>query len=564
MASLPARQPSQHRRSSPEQTSTPRTQSHASTSPTRTRNEDSLSLLADDTEADNTSSYQQDQTSSPQPNPPATTTADDSNINKCWICFSDSTEDTPETSPWRSPCPCALVAHEECLLDWIADTEAPNNRRSNRGLTAPRIECPQCKSEIKLARPRNLVVEAVRGLERLGSQAVLPGAVAVGLRILVQASMASGISSIYAVFGAEDGFRILRPLLFNHGRSLLDVASEGNIGEALLAYVSDSFARWRLMIGLPLITPMIVLSRTTLADPILPVLPVIFFATQAYTGHDTAEFAHWPPSASFAFAVLPYIRSTYNIYYKKVWAPKERQWLKEIQPRVNQGAGNEGAAGADGAAGGNEEQDLGGIGAREDDENIFEVRIDGGIWEDWEEDGDFEDAEGEQQAQRPADDNAAPAPQIPMPQQQDEQAEPAPAAQPQQQEQQQPNPQPQPAVADRRLSFSPTAIAETFLGAIFFPAIAGLSGELLKFALPRSWTTPQHAPSSLFRSGGRMPAKGLLQEKWGRSLVGGCLFVVLKDAVMLYVRWKMAVMHRRRRVLDYKEGVGKGRRVGRV
>ena len=45
-------------------------------------------------------------------------------------------------------------------------------------------------------------------------------------------------------------------------------------------------------------------------------------------------------------------------------------------------------------------------------------------------------------------------------------------------------------------------------------------------------------------------SRGLLQEKWGRSLVGGCLFVVLKDAVMLYVRWRSAKMHKERRVLD--------------
>ena len=61
------------------------------------------------------------------------------------------------------------------------------------------------------------------------------------------------------------------------------------------------------------------------------------------------------------------------------------------------------------------------------------------------------------------------------------------------------------------------------------------------------WTTPP-APNKL---GGRIVARGLLQEKWGRSLVGGCLFVVVKDAVGLYVRWKMAQMHRGRRVLDY-------------
>lgn len=38
------------------------------------------------------------------------------------------------------------------------------------------------------------------------------------------------------------------------------------------------------------------------------------------------------------------------------------------------------------------------------------------------------------------------------------------------------------------------------------------------------------------------------------------MFVVLKDAVMLYVRWRMARDHRMRRVLDYKGKKGvKGR-----
>jgi hypothetical protein len=51
--------------------------------------------------------------------------------------------------------------------------------------------------------------------------------------------------------------------------------------------------------------------------------------------------------------------------------------------------------------------------------------------------------------------------------------------------------------------------------------------------------------------------KGLLKEKWGRSLVGGCLFVVLKDAVMLYCKWKKARDFGKRRVRDWE-----GRRRG--
>jgi hypothetical protein len=79
------------------------------------------------------------------------------------------------------------------------------------------------------------------------------------------------------------------------------------------------------------------------------------------------------------------------------------------------------------------------------------------------------------------------------------------------------------------------------MGALAFPTLAEISGEVLRFALPTSWTTA---------SASRLAPRGLLQEKWGRSLVGGCLFVVLKDAVMLYVRWRSARMHRERRVLD--------------
>lgn len=48
---------------------------------------------------------------------------EDEEPRRCWICFNDETEDDATTSEWRSPCTCSLVAHEKCLLDWIADME---------------------------------------------------------------------------------------------------------------------------------------------------------------------------------------------------------------------------------------------------------------------------------------------------------------------------------------------------------------------------------------------------------------------------------------------------------
>jgi hypothetical protein len=80
------------------------------------------------------------------------------------------------------------------------------------------------------------------------------------------------------------------------------------------------------------------------------------------------------------------------------------------------------------------------------------------------------------------------------------------------------------------------------MGALFFPHISSLMGVLLKHSLPRSWTFSDRLLGS---------TKGLLKEQWGRSLIGGCLFVVLKDAVMLYCKWRKARDFGKKIVLDY-------------
>ena len=435
------------------------------------------------------------------------------------------------------------------MLDWIADMESPSSRK--RTLSPPRPVCPQCKTDIHLARPKNYLVEAVKALERVSAKVTYPAMFMVAMSTIVNACEAHGRYSIFTIFGPRDGLRIMHPILHDlthphQVRNLMDVKN----------VFQDMMTHWRLRVGLPLITPLLVLSRTTLADGIFPVLPVVFFATQGDSG-EPIDFASWPPSASLAMAVLPYLRGVYNAYYERIWALKEKRWLKEIQPR-NGREGEDGAAGTNGANGDDFDANNGDMGAN--DAN-FELRIDANIWEDW---GAEAEPQAQQQQQQPQDFPVAPP--LDAPPIADENAQPPPppfgnpnhqgGQQAQQQRQQQQNGQPQPAAGgdrqERLLSFSTTALAEKVLGALFFPTIASASGELLKLLLPRAWTTrPPGLGGLVASSRGRTAATGLLQEKWGRSIVGGCLFVVLKDAVMLYVRWKMACQHRRRRVLDY-------------
>ncbi|XDG10343.1 hypothetical protein ABKA04_009958 [Annulohypoxylon sp. FPYF3050] len=75
-------------------------------------------------------------------------------------------------------------------------------------------------------------------------------------------------------------------------------------------------------------------------------------------------------------------------------------------------------------------------------------------------------------------------------------------------------------------------------GALVWPGVCYGMGELLRMVLPSRFTTrPLLGPNT-----------GILQERWGRSLVGGCLFVVLKDAFFLWVKYRRMMNRASRRI----------------
>ncbi|KAI5865142.1 hypothetical protein GGS23DRAFT_557884 [Durotheca rogersii] len=75
-------------------------------------------------------------------------------------------------------------------------------------------------------------------------------------------------------------------------------------------------------------------------------------------------------------------------------------------------------------------------------------------------------------------------------------------------------------------------------GALLYPSVCYGMGELLRLALPsRFITRPASGPNT-----------SILQERWGRSLVGGCLFVVLKDVFFLWVKYRKIMNQPFRRI----------------
>lgn len=520
MASLPPRQASQRRTS-------PREQGNSADQPSVPR-ADSESLSTASVDSDTVlfdSAYNLPKNSTSQQaeakQAPAQPHNEEDEPRKCWICFNDETEDGPSSSAWRSPCPCALVAHEDCLLDWVASQEAPNARR--QAGTGSKIKCPQCKNEIHLKRPTSKVVDGVRAIERLTGMLILPGTMGVLGYTVYQACFMHGVSTVYALFGLEDGYRILKPL--HQAPAVLRSSTHDSVA---LAAVTRFFQHARLHFGLSAIPPILIASRVSIADSILPILPVVFLAS-SNAGDEMLNFGHWPPSAALSFSLLPYIRGAYNTYMEKAWGDRQRQWLKEIQPRAGETDGEQGANGDDAAA------DF----QAEEGDAIFELNLDLVEGDDEDEEhfhDDFHDLPG--QGQWPGD-NRPHAPPLDAPPLDDN------AARPQQQEN--PRPRPRAQHRERNLIFQTTNIADTVLGALVFPSIAAAVGEMIRLGLPKSWTSP---PAS-----GR--PTGFLQQRWARSLLGGCLFVAVKDAVLLYVRLKMAQNHRKRKVLDYDKKKGK-------
>lgn len=321
--------------------------------------------------------------------------------------------------------------------------------------------------------------------------------------------------------------------------------------------------------------------------------------------HDE-QFFTWPPSPQLAMAVFPYIRSVYYNMYKELVTPYEtalnRQLLglPAVEPPPAEGANQNGqgqrpndrnaARNAARAQGGilgmlqtlidalEQDDDDGDNAPQLDDFQIDfrgeEVEAEGEeeagvmlevIVEEVEMDeaqnaGDVAPAEplGDEPAPveapqapaadaqpavpQPAPDNAPAAPDNAPAAPADPAAPVAPAAG------DAPNHEaPQPPARRMSLGAILSHVSNTLVSALILPGVSFAAGEALRLVLPKEWTaSPLRNPwmRSASVAGGR---PGLFQQQWGRSLVGGCLYVVLRDVLRVYSKTrKVAALSNRR------------------
>ncbi|KAH6678182.1 hypothetical protein B0J14DRAFT_582118 [Halenospora varia] len=445
-------------------------------------------------------------------------------VRRCWICQQEETEDVPGSSPWKKICPCSLVAHEDCLYQWIADEEA-----NPRDSTSPhRVVCPQCKSEIRIERPKDLIVDAYDRVQMLAKSCILPFAASGLLGCCYSGLFVYGLNTLNIVFGPEEATRTLNLI---RGQQVIDTASQ--VGLLLrrltkVAMITDPFfptMNWKVWVTVPLIGPSLVLLRTNLAG-FLPVMFPIILVNPAYR-----VIIDWPPSPGLVFAVVPYLRLSYNSLYKHTFGNLEKKWELAVQRKPREGETAEEIAQQqrdeeDGAIFEvivEEEEIPPGPGRRLNNNNNNNGMADGDmvlVGHDGQPEARIHDIDGHEQGEHNHDHEHVRV-----------------------HDHNHQHPHVHHDEWNFRRDISVTQLASTVTGALFFPYISSMMGDLLYYTLPDKLVGRSIAM--------KWSGKGLLKEKWGRTVVGGCLFVVLKDVITLYCKWRKAKNAGKKRIMDY-------------
>ncbi|KAK6221057.1 hypothetical protein LQW54_001630 [Pestalotiopsis sp. IQ-011] len=409
---------------------------------------------------------------------------EDEDVHRCFICLVDEPE-AELPSDWVTPCQCSLEGHQTCLLTWVADLEAQGKA----------VKCPVCKSNIDILDKWDPAVQLsdtlTRHLTSLSPMVLL----SFGVGGIIMSSALYGMQALETFAGPQAAVRYI----------FVEPETEGYMDVVLK----------RLKSALPSLGP----NDTAAAQQVLA------RETMPMDGGVTVDWLHFfsltlvAPAlvlnrmplgetimipSSLMYAIFLSDHSTDLLTWppsgQKVLAtfPVARAFYFHLHQAVSKALDRRLAAATSSPHG--QQSDIAMLGdqppaADQEDERRehfidvnLNLNIPGG-----------------------------------------EEAPPADAPQD--------NGNAVPARANVGTGGLP-GLLNYLAGALLWPTVSYGAGSLLRLALPHAWVTK---PASGH-------ATGILQERWGRSLVGGCLFVVLKDAFYLYVKWRTTLNRPYRRI----------------
>ncbi|KAL1836342.1 hypothetical protein VTJ49DRAFT_5297 [Mycothermus thermophilus] len=506
----------------------------------------------------------------------------------CFICLQNDT-DTPNRT-WVNPCPCSLEAHNDCMLRWIAEMES-SPQRMKEGL-----RCQACKSLITVEEPFDCVVAIQDAWLRRYSRwsPCLLGLFVSGGCFAASAAYGMAAFKIFAGPEVANMWFMRRPRL---SAMFCKMWLLSTIAPGILVM------RWMPSVGMTLLLPSSVMYCAHLvatdnffewppspqwAMALLPCLHVSYShifsdifgpldrrLTRALRGlppdgsaegreaalQDAAPEAAAPAPAPAA-QQEPAANGPQNGWFAGGVSGlfgNISQWFIEtfldtaemevgIEVAVDERYGVRILANADILDSDDDDND-----ADNDDEDAPDIAGE-------RRGGEIALETGYRMRQHPAvdpvPDQAAQQPanyQPPQAGQQQPAAQQNPPPPPQQPQEDGNQPRPNNNNENNNNNAAPPTsgpsllalISNSIVTSLLFPLICYSMGELLRALLPRRLTTATVTSSLPWRAGRPI---GLLQQQWGRSLVGGCLWVVLRDLLSLYVKYRRVQVRGKRRV----------------
>ncbi|CAK7203999.1 hypothetical protein SEUCBS139899_006750 [Sporothrix eucalyptigena] len=547
----------------------------------------------------------------------------------CFICLQTPAE-TPDAT-WVTPCPCSLDAHEDCLLQWIAESEFKN------GGARKKVRCPQCNARIRTVQPEDPLVsfqDRVTWWHRRASPPMLLGTI---MTMGAAGSAFYGYQSMVVFAGEETTVFWLAGL----------ADTRRPLWRQTLGFMGRLFA-------LNMVAPVLLLQRVlpTLVN-LLSLPPSMVYnlhlAWQVVRGD---RVLLWPPSPSQILAAMPTVSIAYATAYHELFGKLERRLDNALRGRPATEAEEPQAPGPDaghpaqdgqlvgvdvdadvaapapGLLGslrrlgqavaqllGNDDDEHDHNGANLVIENVnaaaafardneVQIQVEFVVEEEVipganEEDEWVDEVEGVDDDEilpprevrdddmdilgggaRDADiangngndiDAALPPPDIPrvrpdvdVPFLPEAVPDVVPAAPPL-------APAAAPAGGGAGAGGGGglflSDIVSAIVSQLMLPTMASAAGVVLKHVLPRSWVTSPEVtrPAGLGLYALMLPEKrrGLLRERWGRSLVGGMLVIVLRDLWALLIKYRRVQMKQQRRIrnVDRKRGQAETARV---
>ncbi|KAI7862199.1 hypothetical protein BDF14DRAFT_1858528 [Spinellus fusiger] len=186
---------------------------------------------------------------------------------RCWICFG---EDSDSEGRWIRPCPCSLIAHEKCLLEWIIEMQKEKPMKE--------VRCPQCAAAYIFTQTTSLtlsVLSTTYQVIRVSAPYIL--GLIIGCSVMVAATT-YGAYTVVTVMGVKESDRWI-----------------GN----------PSQWTWRAWVGLPSIPISLMASVTSWGDGV-PFVAFLFMCLSRRS-YARPRFA-WPPSPLTVMSVFPMAR----------------------------------------------------------------------------------------------------------------------------------------------------------------------------------------------------------------------------------------------------------------